>query len=111
MGETTWNKSYTYYDAKYIRPIASHLDNYLGGYQTTASILDFRGKVKNTVTKHKPTDIGTEILIQEEFDYYPNELLKYQTHQINNNPKEYIVQNSYNEINQLTSKSWKLCSV
>ncbi|MDH0675640.1 RHS repeat-associated core domain-containing protein [Empedobacter sp. GD03861] len=104
LGETTWNKSYTYYDAKYIRPIASHLDNYLGGYQTTASILDFRGKVKNTVTKHKPTDIGTEILIQEEFDYYPNELLKYQTHQINNNPKEYIVQNSYNEINQLTSK-------
>ncbi|TGN30008.1 DUF6443 domain-containing protein [Empedobacter tilapiae] len=104
LGETTWNKSYTYYDAKYIRPIASHLDNYLGGYQTTASILDFRGKVKNTVTKHKPTDTGTEITIKEEYDYYPNELLKYQTHQVNNNPKEYIVQNSYNEINQLKSK-------
>lgn len=104
LGETTWNKAYTYYDAKYIRPIASHLDNYLGGYQTTASILDFRGKVKNTVTKHKPTYTGTEITIKEEFDYYPNELLKYQTHQVNNNPKEYIVQNSYNEINQLTSK-------
>ncbi|WP_314244739.1 DUF6443 domain-containing protein [Empedobacter tilapiae] len=104
LGETTWNKSYTYYDAKYIRPIASHLDNYLGGYQTTASILDFRGKVKNTVTKHKPTDTGTEITIKEEFDYYPNELLKYQTHQVNNNPKEYIVQNSYNEINQLKNK-------
>ncbi|MDH2208572.1 RHS repeat-associated core domain-containing protein, partial [Empedobacter sp. GD03644] len=104
LGETTWNKSYTYYDAKYIRPIASHLDNYLGGYQTTASILDFRGKVKNTVTKHKPTDTGTEITIKEEFDYYQNELLKYQTHQVNNNPKEYIVQNSYNEINQLKSK-------
>ncbi|MGV0923422.1 DUF6443 domain-containing protein [Empedobacter tilapiae] len=104
LGETTWNKAYTYYDAKYIRPIASHLDNYLGGYQATASVLDFRGKVKNTVTKHKPTDTGTEITIKEEFDYYPNELLKYQTHQVNNNPKEYIVQNSYNEINQLKSK-------
>ncbi|MGV0923454.1 DUF6443 domain-containing protein [Empedobacter tilapiae] len=104
LGETTWNKSYTYYDAKYIRPIASYLDNYLGGYQTTASVLDFRGKVKNTVTKHKPTNTGTEITIKEEFDYYPNELLKYQTHQVNNNPKEYIVQNSYNEINQLKSK-------
>ena len=104
LGETTWNKAYTYYDAKYIRPIASHLDNYLGGYQTTASVLDFRGKVKSTVTKHKPTDTGTEITIKEEFDYYPNELLKYQTHQVNNNPKEYIVQNSYNEINQLKSK-------
>ncbi|TGN21646.1 RHS repeat-associated core domain-containing protein [Empedobacter tilapiae] len=105
LGETTWNKSYTYYDAKYIRPIASHLDNYLGGYQTTASVLDFRGKVKNTVTKHMLAEyISNEITIKEEFDYYPNELLKYQTHQINNNPKEYIVQNSYNEINQLTSK-------
>ncbi|UWX68451.1 RHS repeat-associated core domain-containing protein (plasmid) [Empedobacter stercoris] len=104
LGKTTWNNAYTYYDSKYLRPIASHLDNYLGGYQTTASILDFRGKVKNTITKHKPTVTGTEILIQEEFDYYPNELLKYQTHQVNNNPKEYIVQNSYNEINQLTSK-------
>ncbi|MBY0067111.1 MULTISPECIES: DUF6443 domain-containing protein [Empedobacter] len=104
LGTATWNKAYTYYDSEYIRPIASHLDNYLGGYQTTASILDFRGKVKHTVTKHKPTDIGAEITINEGFEYYENELLKYQTHQINNGAIEYIVQNSYNEINQLTSK-------
>jgi len=104
LGTATWNKAYTYYDSKYIRPVASHLDNYLKGYQTTASILDFRGKVKHTVTKHKPTDIGAEITINEGFEYYENELLKYQTHQINNGAIEYIVQNSYNEINQLTSK-------
>ncbi len=105
LGETTWNKAYTFYDEEYLRPVASHLVNYLDGYQTTASVLDFRGKVKNTVTKHMLAEyIGNEITIKEEFDYYPNELLKYQTHQVNNNPKEYIVQNSYNEINQLTSK-------
>jgi len=105
LGETTWNKTYTYYDTKYIRPVASHLVNYLNGYQTTASVLDFRGKVKNTITKHKLSESeGNEITVKEEFDYYPNELLKYQTHQVNNNPKEYIVQNSYNEINQLISK-------
>ncbi|WP_276679869.1 DUF6443 domain-containing protein [Empedobacter brevis] len=105
LGETTWNKAYTFYDEEYLRPVASHLVNYLNGYQTTASVLDFRGKVKNTVTKHMLAEyIGNEITVKEEFDYYPNELLKYQTHQVNNNPKEYIVQNSYNEINQLTSK-------
>ncbi|QHC85053.1 hypothetical protein AS589_09830 [Empedobacter brevis] len=105
LGETTWNKAYTFYDEEYLRPVASHLVNYLDGYQTTASVLDFRGKVKNTVTKHMLAEyIGNEITVKEEFDYYPNELLKYQTHQVNNNPKEYIVQNSYNEINQLTSK-------
>lgn len=105
LGETTWNKAYTFYDEEYLRPVASHLVNYLNGYQTTASVLDFRGKVKNTVTKHMLAEyIGNEITIKEEFDYYPNELLKYQTHQVNNNPKEYIVQNSYNEINQLTIK-------
>ncbi|QHC86413.1 hypothetical protein AS589_17305 [Empedobacter brevis] len=105
LGETTWNKAYTFYDEEYLRPVASHLVNYLNGYQTTASVLDFRGKVKNTITKHKLSESeGNEITVKEEFDYYPNELLKYQTHQVNNNPKEYIVQNSYNEINQLTSK-------
>ena len=105
LGETTWNKAYTFYDEEYLRPVASHLVNYLNGYQTTASVLDFRGKVKNTITKHKLSESeGNEITVKEEFDYYPNELLKYQTHQVNNNPKEYIVQNSYNEINQLTLK-------
>ncbi len=105
LGETTWNKAYTFYDEEYLRPVASHLVNYLNGYQTTASVLDFRGKVKNTMTKHKLSESeGNEITVKEEFDYYPNELLKYQIHQVNNNPKEYIVQNSYNEINQLTSK-------
>ncbi|MGV0856960.1 DUF6443 domain-containing protein [Empedobacter brevis] len=105
LGETTWNKAYTFYDEEYLRPVASHLVNYLNGYQTTASVLDFRGKVKNTMTKHKLSESeGNEMTVKEEFDYYPNELLKYQTHQVNNNPKEYIVQNSYNEINQLTSK-------
>nr|WP_306822330.1 RHS repeat-associated core domain-containing protein [Empedobacter falsenii] len=104
LGTTTWNKNFTFYDTKYIRPIASSSTNYLGGYTNVASNLDFRGKVKNTVTKHKPNDAGLEVTINEGFEYYDNELLKYQTHQINNGAVEYIVQNSYNEINQLTNK-------
>ncbi|MFV0181955.1 RHS repeat-associated core domain-containing protein [Empedobacter falsenii] len=104
LGTTTWAKNYTYYDAKYIRPVATASTNYLGGYTNTASSLDFRGKPLKTVTKHKQLAVSTELTLTDEFVYYANELLKSQTHQINNGSKEYIVQNSYNEINQLTSK-------
>ncbi|GGF10657.1 RHS repeat-associated core domain-containing protein [Chishuiella changwenlii] len=105
LGTATWNKSYTFYDKEYVRPVASHSENYLKGHTSSASSLDFRGKALNTVTKHKLDDINTpEITINEVFDYYDNELLKSQTHQINNGPVEYIAQNSYNEINQLVSK-------
>ena len=104
LGTTTWNKAYTYYDAKYIRPVATASTNYLGGSTNTASSLDFRGKTLKTITKHKQLAASTELTLTDEFTYYPNELLKSQTHQINNGTKEYIVQNSYNEINQLTSK-------
>ncbi|GGE93323.1 RHS repeat-associated core domain-containing protein [Chishuiella changwenlii] len=105
LGTTKWNKSYTFYDTKYVRPVTTHLENYLDGFQTTSSSLDFRGKVLNTITRHKLYDINTpEITINEVFDYYDNELLKSQTHQINGGSVEYIAQNSYNEINQLISK-------
>jgi len=104
LGTTTWAKNYTYYDAKYIRPVAIASTNYLGGYTNTASSLDFRGKPLKTITKHKQLAASTELTLTDEFVYYPNELLKSQTHQINSGAKEYIVQNSYNEINQLTSK-------
>jgi len=105
LGTTKWNKSYTFYDKEYVRPVTTHLENYLDGFQTTSSSLDFRGKVLNTITRHKLDDINTpEITINEVFDYYDNELLKSQTHQINDGSVEYIAQNSYNEINQLISK-------
>ncbi|MBW1619818.1 DUF6443 domain-containing protein [Empedobacter falsenii] len=104
LGTTIWAKNYTYYDAKYIRPVATASTNYLGGYTNTASSLDFRGKPLKTITKHKQLAASTELTLTDEFVYYPNELLKSQTHQINSGAKEYIVQNSYNEINQLTIK-------
>ncbi|WP_333663627.1 DUF6443 domain-containing protein [Chishuiella changwenlii] len=101
----SWNKSYRFYDKEYVRPIASRSENYLGGYATSATTLDFRGKIINSIIKHKLNDgAAPEITIKETFDYYDNELLKFQTHQVNNNPVEYITQNSYNEINQLISK-------
>lgn len=93
-----------YYDSKYVRPIYNYNKNYLGGYTNISSSLDFRGKVLKTITKHKQQSSSTELTVTDEFVYYPNELLKSQTHQINSDAKEYIVQNTYNEINQLTSK-------
>lgn len=104
LGTTTWNKNYTYYDSKYILPIAYNSTNYLGGNTNIASKLDFKGKILETLTKQKYLFTSKELTIKEVFDYYENELLKSQTHQVNNGPIEYITQNSYNEINQLTTK-------
>ncbi|WP_313375702.1 DUF6443 domain-containing protein, partial [Chishuiella sp.] len=102
----TWNFMYstTFYDDKYLRPVQTYSTNVLGGYTQINSTLDFRGKVLTTVTKHKRTSSDEEITVKETFDYYENELLKTHTHQVNNNPVEYLVQNSYNEINQLVNK-------
>ena len=78
LGTTTWNKAYTYYDSKYIRPVATASTNYLGGSTNTALSLDFRGKTLKTITKHKQLAASTELTLTDEFTYYPNELLKSQ---------------------------------
>lgn len=100
-----WNSSFVFYDTEFLRPVASKLNNYMNGQQLVASKFNYRGKVLNTITKHKLDD-GTspEVTVKQTFDYYNNQLLKSQTHQVNNGPVEYIAQNFYNEINQLTSK-------
>lgn len=102
----TWNFMYntTYYENKYLRPVHTYNKNLLGGHIIVNSKLDFRGKVLNTETTHRQTNSSAVILVKEAFYYYPNELLKYQTHQVNNDAIEYINQNSYNEINQLVNK-------
>ncbi|SHL57904.1 RHS repeat-associated core domain-containing protein [Chishuiella changwenlii] len=104
LGSANWNKSFTFYDKDYIRPIYYHMENHLKGYSKTVFNYNFRGKVTSKLTKQKGTPLSEEIIINEVFDYYDNELLKLHTHQVNSEPIEYLVQNTYNEINQLISK-------
>ncbi|WP_159477324.1 DUF6443 domain-containing protein [Chryseobacterium sp. 18068] len=101
--DDNWTKTYTWYDQKG-RAIGSHSINHLGGYTKTESELDFSGNPKMVITKHKRLDSDAERIITENFTYdYQNRLLTH-THQVDNNPVEYLVQNKYNELSQLEYK-------
>ncbi|PAM94996.1 hypothetical protein B4N84_06845 [Flavobacterium sp. IR1] len=92
-----------FYDDK-SRPVRSYTQNYLGGYTTTDSKLDFTGKTLYTITKHKRTTGDTELIIREDFTYSPQDRLLTHTHQINGGAVQLMAENTYDEMGQLTSK-------
>ena len=98
-GETTT----IFYDDK-ARPIKTYLQNYLGGYTSSESKVDFAGKTLYTITKHKRTSGNPEIVVREEFTYSPQDRLLTHTHQINGGAIELLADNSYDALGQLTSK-------
>ncbi|QQV04487.1 RHS repeat-associated core domain-containing protein [Chryseobacterium sp. FDAARGOS 1104] len=101
--DDNWTKNYTWYDQKG-RVIGTHSINHLGGYTKTESELDFAGVTKQAVTRHKRLNSDTEKVITENFTYdHQNRLLTH-THQVDNNPVEYLAQNDYNELSQLKTK-------
>lgn len=101
--DDNWTKNYTWYDTKG-RAFGSHSINHLGGYTKTESELDFSGTPKMATTRHKRLDSDTERVITENFTYdHQNRLLTH-THQVDNNPVEYLAQNKYNELSQLKTK-------
>jgi RHS repeat-associated protein len=101
--DDNWTKNYTYYDKKG-RAIGSYSINHLGGRTKVDSKLDFAGMVKQSITRHKRLDGNTDKVITENFTYdHQNRLLAH-THQVDSNPIEYLAQNTYNEISQLTNK-------
>ncbi|OBW43164.1 hypothetical protein AB670_00356 [Chryseobacterium sp. MOF25P] len=101
--DDNWTKNYNWYDQKG-RVIGSHSINHLGGYTKEESELDFSGIPKREITRHKRLDSDTERMITENFTYdHQNRLLTH-THQVDNNPVEYLAQNKYNELSQLESK-------
>ena len=101
--DDNWTKNYLWYDERG-RTVATYSINHLGGYTKTESELDFSGLVKKSVTRHKRLDSDSEKVITENFTYdHQNRLLSH-THQVDNNPVEYLSKNSYNELSQLQSK-------
>ncbi|WP_228455402.1 DUF6443 domain-containing protein, partial [Chryseobacterium sp. Tr-659] len=101
--DDNWTKSYTYYDQKG-RAIATHSINHLGGYTRTESKLDFAGVPRQTITRHKRLNTDTERTITETFEYDHQNRLLVHKHQVDNQPVEILVQNTYNELSQLTNK-------
>ncbi|TXF77774.1 DUF6443 domain-containing protein [Chryseobacterium sp.] len=102
--DDNWTKSYTWYDTKG-RAIGSHTINHLGGFTKTESELDFGGAVQQNKTYHKRTAADVERTISESFTYDPQNRLLSQSHQVDSNPIEMLVLNTYNELSQLKEKS------
>ncbi|WP_346985806.1 DUF6443 domain-containing protein [Chryseobacterium sp. POE27] len=101
--DNNWTKNYTYYDKKG-RVIGSYSINHLGGRTKVESKLDFAGVVQQSITRHKRFDTDTDRVITENFTYDPQNRLLTHTHQVDSNPVEYLAQNSYNELSQLSGK-------
>lgn len=60
--------------------------------------------VQQSITRHKRLDTDTDKVITENFTYDPQNRLLTHTHQVDNNPVEYLAQNTYNELSQLQTK-------
>lgn len=103
LGQSSWNKLYTYYDEKG-REIKIHHKNHLGGYTVTESQLDFRGKTELTLTKHRRTSNATELTIQDRFTYDLNESPLGHFQKINNQAEERIAENQYDALGMLIKK-------
>ena len=101
--DDNWTKNYTYYDKKG-RSVGSYSINHLGGRTKVESKLDFAGVVQQSITRHKRLDSDTDKVITEKFIYDQQNRLLSHTHQVDNNPVEYLAQNSYNELSQLSGK-------
>jgi len=101
--DDNWTKNYTYYDKKG-RSIGSYSINHLGGRTKVESKLDFAGVVQQSITRHKRLDTDTDKVITENFTYDPQNRLLSHTHQVDSGPTEYLAQNTYNELSQLSGK-------
>jgi len=103
VSSTAGETSTIFYDDK-ARPIKNYTQNYLGGYNSSESKLDFTGKTLYTITKHKRTSGNPEIVVREEFTYSPQDRLLTHTHQINGGAVELLADNSYDALGQLVNK-------
>ncbi|WP_263602421.1 DUF6443 domain-containing protein [Chryseobacterium sp. PET-29] len=101
--DNKWTKNYTYHDRKG-RAIGSYSINHLGGRTQIESRLDFAGVVQQSITRHKRLSTDTDKVITENFTYDSQNRLLTHTHQVDNNPVEYLAQNTYNELSQLQTK-------
>ncbi|CAL2064818.1 N-acetylmuramoyl-L-alanine amidase [Tenacibaculum sp. 190524A05c] len=102
LGTDKWITTVTYYDEKG-RSWESHVKNeYLNSEDWVSNKLDFTGRILKTRDVHNKNNITTTILYKFEYDHAGR--LKKETQQINNQPEEVIVENTYNELGQLSHK-------
>jgi RHS repeat-associated protein len=102
--ETLAEVNYNLYDSK-SRVIETKTTNILGGFTIVDTKYNFIGQVLQSITLHKKADAVGLIKITEDFQYTPQGRLLNHTHQINDDPKELIAHNLYDELGKLISKN------
>jgi len=104
LGTDTWEKNYYFYDSK-LRLRYSLKKNHLDGETTVENEYNFRGLVTKSTTLHKRSSNAPVITVVDEYTYSPQERLMEQTQKVNQNPKEKIAVNQYDELGRLIGKS------
>lgn len=102
---TTGESSYVLYDKK-VRPLRTHITNYLeGSTQVDTNMESFSGRVNYTVTKHKRLSSDTELYVKNFYTYSDQERMLTHIHQIDASGTPQLLQkNTYDELGQLISK-------
>lgn len=98
-----WITTVSHYDEKGRTIHLTSNNNYLDTSDAVSSLLDFSGKVLKTNTTHKQAN-NDPVVTSDEYVYDTNNRLLYQTKQINNEDKELIARNHYDELGQLIQK-------
>src|SRR5690606_13501397 len=103
LGTTTWNKTYNYYEDKYLRNVRNEEIN-VNGRIYTNHIIDFSGKVLNTSVVHHYNQNQNPIIINDEFEYTPQNRLKKQISKIGNQEKQLIFNLDYDFLGKVKVK-------
>ncbi len=103
LGTTDWITSLTGYDEKGRVLITRSKNNYLDTYDYTANILDFTGKVTQSLTSHSKTGNPT-INTSDYFTYDHMGRLLTHKQKINSEDVQLIASNVYDELGQLVVK-------
>ncbi|MEB4759084.1 DUF6443 domain-containing protein [Chryseobacterium indologenes] len=101
--DKNWTKTYFYYDTEG-KLIGHNSLNHLGGYTKKELKLDFSGQVQETYIYHKKSPNDAEVKIKERLVYDDQKRLLKHYHQVNTQPEELLVENTYNDIGQLINK-------
>src|SRR5690606_20398733 len=101
LGTTTWNKTYNYYEDKYLRNVRNEEIN-VNGRIYTNHIIDFSGKVLNTSVVHHYNQ--NQIIINDEYEYTPQNRLKKQISKIGNQEKQLIFNLDYDFLGKVKVK-------
>src|SRR5690606_7140798 len=103
LGTTTWNKTYNYYEDKYLRNVRNEEIN-VNGRIYTNHIIDFSEKVLNTSVVHHYNQNQNPIIINDEFEYTPQNRLKKQISKIGNQEKQLIFNLDYDFLGKVKVK-------